>query len=557
MVLVVDVAWSPPSTDLHRDAWLDTLMPHGIPCVHVHVDDDTEPTVALRAQWIVRSFEFDEARPFAVVLAPTPRPPGLAPLYAMPWLPTQAALVDRDEQLAVWSRDRAEAQKSAAARRRAIARSARHGWYARPDLPRVFEEGLTAIKVAVGLNWAGTTPFPGPACPATIALLLASARRGDREAAALADAALTRIAISGLRDHLGGGFFHDLGDGISRTPDFARTATENAALLDLFSAAAVELDRPDFAEVAREIAGFLLGTLRDPASRLFCCRQAADDAYYTWSTREVMAVVPFDRVNVACLHFDIQPGGGPLADPGKNVLYVAMNADELAPYIGESPEVAAIQVNEAKAAMAEARASRPAPSLDRISYVNVNALVVAALLAGAARLDEPSWTEAALGSLEALRQRCQASGRWVVPHRLDRPAADQEHHLADYAALGRALLAAFEATGGRHFLDNAVALAPTLSETFCEPSSGALLDVPRSALVSRAFWLEQAFEDTAGPSPAALAVQFLLDLHRCSGEPTALDTAANSLRAGAKAALDDPPAAAGYFLAVDQLLHIS
>jgi uncharacterized protein len=554
VVLLVDAAYSPAR--LAEDvSWAGAVPPPSRgAAVYVHIEEQAEPAVALRGRWIMRLFDVDEGLPYAVVCATRQRSSALLPLYVAPSQPDDALLAARDRLLAAWAADRGALARQAKQNHRRLAASARRGWRARPALAPVLAAGSAAIKAAVEPTHGGFVGAPGALRPTALWLLLMASAHGDAEAGDLARLALTHLAASGMRDPLDGGFFHAARDAAWRVPDFARTAAGNTALLAVYAAAAVQLSEPGFADVARGIGGYLLGTLRDVATSALFASQAADEGYYTWSTREVTAALPFDQVQAACLYFNVQPRGGPLPNQSRNVLYPAMDAATLAPYVGRSPAEAATQIAAVRDALLAARAQRATPPLDRALYVDVNARVVSALLAGAAALDEPAWRAAALETLASLETACFAEGVAVVPHRLGGESAPEEAYLGDYAALGRALFDAHAATGEARYLNRATAIADALLARFRDPSSGALLDAPRGSLVSRAFWPEQPCEDDAGPAPAALAAGLLLDLARQTGQAAYREAAAAALRTGASAAADEPPAAAGYYLALAALL---
>jgi uncharacterized protein YyaL (SSP411 family) len=555
VVLLVDAAWRSADAAESRAAWARAVLPpeRGA-AVYVLADQAADPAVTLRSRWILRLFDVDESFPYGIVCATRPRSPALLPLCALAGRLNDARLAARDRTLATWLSDRGAAEQQAVRNRAALVASARRARQPRPALETVLAGGIVAIQAAVEPESGGLLGAPGALRPTVYRLLVSAAARGDAAASDRARLALTRLAQSGMRDPLDGGFFCAARDAAWRVPDFARTAAGNAALLAVYSAAAVQLGEPAFADVARGTAAYLLGTLRDAATGAFFASQAADEPYYTWTTRQVTAALPFDRVQAACLRFSVQPRGGPLHDQSLNVLYPAMDAATLAPYLGCTPAEAGARIAEAEAALLAARAEREPPPLDRTLYVDTNAQVVSALLAGAAALGESAWRARALEALARLEAACFPGGAAVVPHRLGTNASAGAPWLGDYAALGRALLDAHAATGEPRYLARARAVASALLARFRDARSGALLDAPRDSLVTRAFWPEQPFEDDAGPAPAAQAAALLLDIGRQTGHQAYHQAAADALRRGAAAASDDPPTAAGYFLALYALL---
>jgi uncharacterized protein YyaL (SSP411 family) len=555
LVLLADTAWTEVAAADRREAWLQAVLPMGQPpAIGVVVEGDAFPDVALRLRWTLRLFDAEEALPYVGFFVVRSWDGRLLPLHALGGPLTAAKHAAREAALARWAHDRAATEALAAQHRRALAVSARRGWRAAPPLARRLAEGAAAIMAAVTAEGDDTAQGAVPPRPAVLALLLALAARGDAAAATAAPRLLRQLARSGMRDPLDGGFFHAVRASPRPVPDFARTAGDNAALLAVYSQAAAQLGDADCAAVARGIAAYLLQTLRDPRTGTFYASQAADASYYTWTSREVAAALPFQLVQVACLHFNIQPAARLFADPRKNLLYVAMDEAAIARFLGQRQETVADQLAAARRALLAARQARPAPPIDRTCYVDVNAQAAWALLVGAAALGEPAWQEAALETLAALEAACFAGEMPRVPHRLA-ASAPLGPYLSDHAALGHALLAAHAQTGQPRYLARAVCLADALLARFRDPRTGALLDVPPDSLTSRVFWAEQPLEDPAGPAPAAAAVQFLLALRQRTGEDRYGQRAVEALRAGARAAADDPPAAAGYYLALATLLH--
>jgi uncharacterized protein YyaL (SSP411 family) len=362
------------------------------------------------------------------------------------------------------------------------------------------------------------------------------------------------MAAGGVNDQLDGGFFQAARDPGWRLPDFARTAALNATLLRVYAGAAAELGERRFADAARAVGGYLLGTLHDPDTGAFFASQAVDESYYTWTSAELTAALPADLVQAACMRFNVQPAARLVADPRRNVLYAAVAPAAIARFTDQPAATVVAQVEAARARLLAARAERKAPRLDQSRYVDVNAQVVSALLAGARLLGEPVWHATALRTLGWLEAACFAGDTPVVPHLVGEGCAPGDPCLGDYATLGRAFSDAEACTGERRYLTRAEAVAAAVLARFRDRLSGALLDEPRDGLVSRAFWPEQPLEDLAGPSPAATAIGLLHDLGRRTGRQRDREAAAAALRSGARAAAGDPLAAAGYFVALGEWL---
>ena len=540
LALIVDAAWNAGAPDQGLD-WLPTPgADHageswwGEP-IPILVDRDAEPAVALRVVWTLRLFDGDERLPHAALYL-LRRDGRLLPL-------TAASRAGPHATHPVGARSRAEAERHAAGLRRALVASSRRGGRSRRLSSASVATAVEAVK-------ASFEKAPGPIRPSALGLLLVAARRGDAVAGGLARRILTAMADGGVRDQLDGGFFERTRDQHWRLPDFVRTTRLNAALLPVYATAARVLGEPALAEVARGIADYLVGTLRDPASELFVTSQAVDESYYTWSSAELTAALPFHLVQVACMRFNVQPAARVVGDPRKNVLYVAAAPRAIADFVARPEAEVVAQLDDARRALRRARDQRAGPRVDSAHYVDVNGLAVAALLSGARVLAEPGWQAPALATLARLQATCFAGDSPRISHRLTPEGQAADGYLGDHAALGRAYLEAYTTTGEARYLARAEAVARALLTTFRDPRSGALVDAAAPSLVNRVFWPEQPVEDTVGPSPLAVALGLLSDLSRATGRARYDTAAAQALRCARSAAADDPVAAAGYHLAL-------
>lgn len=530
----------------------------------VHADEAAHPDLALRLRWALRVFHDDAALPHVSLWLPITGNPRLRLLYAgTAGSTTEGAMARR---LSQWTAEPAGVAAEGRLWRRALVHSARRGWRAALDLRQCL--GAFSCMILDVVRSYEDRLLPGLR-PQAYQLLLVAAGAGSAPAASTVRMGLSALARSPLRDPLDGAFYQGTPDRPGAVPTLARTAEDHAALLVLYSRAArtLEVPRapaqgagagpaadPSFADVARDCARYLLDSLRDPATGGFRASQGAVEAYYGWTSSEALAALPYDVVQVAFLHWNVQPRGGRLADPSRNLLAPTRDVGEIARLLDLSPTAVAAGLGTAREALLAARARRPAPSLDDALYVDVNAQVVSALLAGAAMLGEPGWATTALQTLDWLESHCFQDGTAHVPHRVGPEGTAGGPYLSDHATLGHALLDAHAHTGDARYLTRAETVAAVLVGQFRKPRGGALLDVPADSLTARAFWPEQPLEDGTWPSPASEAARLLVRLARAHGHTRYEELAAEALRAGAWAASHEPVDAAGYYLALAELL---
>lgn len=169
-----------------------------------------------------------------------------------------------------------------------------------PEAPR--PEDLPLVKHAVLAQYDPAHPgfFREPKFPVTEILAFlrdAWIAEGNHEAGETLLAVLRRMAGSGLRDRVEGGFFRYATRRDWTVPHYEKMLADNAELLSAYSSAYELTAEETFASAARDILRFLLAKLYDPATGAFFGSQDADEAYYPLPEEEraLRTAPPVDR----------------------------------------------------------------------------------------------------------------------------------------------------------------------------------------------------------------------------------------------------------------------
>ncbi len=125
--------------------------------------------------------------------------------------------------------------------------------------------------------------------------------------------------------------------------------------------------------------------------------------------------------------------------------------------------------------LAAGREGRPEPYIDRTCYTSWNAMMVSAYLEASWTLDRPDLSEAAVGALGFLLDRCREPGQGMYRFHDGQPHV--RGLLGDQAYTARALLDAYEATGEPSYFERAVELARFLLDRFADKEGGGFFDV--------------------------------------------------------------------------------
>jgi uncharacterized protein YyaL (SSP411 family) len=131
-----------------------------------------------------------------------------------------------------------------------------------------------------------------PMAPQLHALLERQAQQPNPELADFLRLTFDQMAVRGLRDHVGGGFFRYTTDPGWDTPHFEKMLYNNAHLAMLYQRAANVLHEPRYREIARSTLGFMRDALGDASGGLCSSTSAVDaagreGATYLWEPEEL------------------------------------------------------------------------------------------------------------------------------------------------------------------------------------------------------------------------------------------------------------------------------
>ncbi len=391
------------------------------------------------------------------------------------------------------------------------------------DLTRAAEALLSQIDAING--GVGDAPkFPN--APIFRFLWSEFFRRGDARCRAATRALLDALCAGGITDHLGGGFARYSTDARWRVPHFEKMLYDNAQILELLAFACAETPTPVYAARARETFAWLMREMR--ADGAFAASEDADSEgeegrFYVWSASEIDSTLGDDAAAFKAA-YDVRAGGN---WEGRNVLR------RVTPQ-GDAEAEARLAASRAR--LFATREKRVRPARDDKILADWNGLTIAALARAAAVFEAPEFLDAARAAFAFVAETiCDGEGRLVHAWRAGRVGA--AGMLDDYAAMARAALALFEATGEPEYLAAATRWAEAAQEEFGAEDGGFCLTArdAADALVVR----PRPPHDGATPSGASLMAEVFVRLHLLTDEPRWREAAERLIRAssGARDAL--------------------
>ncbi len=383
--------------------------------------------------------------------------------------------------------------------------------------PSVIRAAVAALAASFDRTWGGfdgAPKFPGPAA---LELLLRYHRRtGDALALEMVTLTLDRMAAGGIYDQLGGGFHRYTVDAQWRVPHFEKMLYDNAQLVPIYLEAYQVTGRGELAQIARETLDYVLRELTSPDGGFYAATDAdsagSEGAYFVWSPSEIDRVVGAARGRIVRAYFDLTGRG--TFEGGKSVLWRPAPLGDVAARLGLSSEVVRSTIDDARRALLEARAKRPAPLTDRKILVAWNGLMISALARAALVLDEPRYLAAARTAAGYLLARAHGNG--ALRHSIFDAVAAGDAFLDDYAFLEAGLLDLHEADPDVRWLREAISLQDELDRGFSDPRDGGYFFTAstQEALMVRA----KPDHDDALPSGNSIAAANLMRLHELTSD---------------------------------------
>ena len=342
----------------------------------------------------------------------------------------------------------------------------------------------------------GAPKFPQPSLLEM--LWRAGTRTGDTRFFETVEHSLERMSEGGIYDHLGGGFSRYSVDERWLVPHFEKMLYDNAQLLELLALAWQHSGTPLFAQRARETVEWLKREMTTKEGA-FCASLDADSEgeegkFYVWSKNDIVELIGPEAGEFFARHYDV-------TDDGNFEGHTILNRLEAVPRTGDDEA----RLASLRAILLDARASRVRPGLDDKVLADWNGLMIAALINAGIILDEPSWIVMARRAFDFIAQHMTKGDRlghsWREGQLLFPGLA------SDFAAMIRAALALFEASGDRALLEQALTWQNALDAHYADADTGGyyLSADDASDLLLR----PHSTTDDATPNPNAVAAQNL------------------------------------------------
>jgi uncharacterized protein YyaL (SSP411 family) len=420
------------------------------------------------------------------------------------------------------------------------------------SLPAATLEGL-AEEFDPKYGGFGYTPdgrrpkFPEPS---NLFFLLDRVRRtGDEKAQEMLVATLEKMALGGIRDHLGGGFHRYSVDRYWRIPHFEKMLYDNGQLASVYAMASEEREgkargveevvgvghptesdaqRRLFRQVARELCDFVIREMTDGSGGFYTALDADSEGvegkYYRWDKQEIEKALTAEEFALFASTYGLD------RSPNFEEHFYALQFVRLMGEIAAEQKLSTDQLEAKLAPMRKKllaiRDKRKRPLTDTKILTAENGLMIGGLADAGRVLKEPRYVAAAEKAADFVLTKLR-----TADGRLMRSYAGGEGrlnaYLNDYAFLVSGLIRLHEATNNARWLDEAAALTAKQIELFHDGAGGGFFftSSDHESLLARA----KELVDGAQPSGNSVSAHNLIYLAKAKAKPEYLDLAEKTI----------------------------
>lgn len=357
-------------------------------------------------------------------------------------------------------------------------------------------------------------------------------------AAKLLSTTLLKMAESGLRDHLGGGFHRYCVDRKWAVPHFEKMLYDNGQLLSVYAAEFERKPNAVWQNVVEEQVAFLLREMRSPEGGFYAALDAESEgregAFYLWKEDELTGTLGKALGAWLALRFVTE---GQESVDGEIVLQREPGMFSEKEF--NDAEIAKVW-REVQAKLLAVRETRKRPRTDTKILTSGNGLVIGGLADAGRVFKKPEWIDAAAKAADlVLAKLLTADGKLLRTYTAGE--ARLNAYVDDYAFLAEGLLKLHRAGADVKYRDAARRIMDEQIELFWDEKLGGFFFTSddHESLLARA----KQPTDGAEPSANSVSVDVLLDLDAAYPDSKYAEYAAKTLKAHGMLMVGAPGAA--------------
>lgn len=409
------------------------------------------------------------------------------------------------------------------------------------DLGLLTQDALFASvkrwKAQWDAEWGGNREQQKFMLPINLDFLLNFSRLADDdETSAHVQLTLDKMAMGGVYDQIGGGFYRYSTDSQWKVPHFEKMLYDNAQLISLYSKAYGLFKKPAYKQVVLETIGFLEREMKYADGGYFAAMDADSEGeegkYYVWQEQELKELLTDDFLlfssyyNISARH---------IWENSAYILFRSRDDESFASQNGLSLTELLERKERWNTLLLDGRKKRVRPNIDDKIITSWNALLISAYVDAYNTFQDPVFLERAKDIFNFIQVHSNTDGRLL--HSYKKGGRPIDGFLEDYAFLIKASLKLYEVDLDQKFLDFANSLAERVETDFNDGASGMYRYNSSDRLISKIV----KTDDGVLPSPNAVMAQNLFQLGHINYDMVSLDRAKNMLSAMVPLLVENAP----------------
>ena len=478
---------------------------------------------------------------------------GGEPFFSGAYYPPEEFLDVLKQVRVMWETQQDDLTLLAARIAAAVTNSARSQRSVADAGPELVRDAVAGILQRYDKQWGGLGNAPKFTNEASLTLLLQHGFRNNRtEPVAAAEHTLTMMARGGVYDQVAGGFHRYATDPYWLVPHFEKMLYHQANMARVYLVAYRFTGNSWFARIAGQTLNFVLRDMSSPSGGFYSAVDAESDGeegrFYVWTAAEIRQALTGAEARLAQSVFGITEQGN---FNGRNILYLPHSLSEAANTL-EIDEMDLIsRVDGIREKLRREREKRIPPLTDKKILLAWNGMMITSLALSAQLLQRHEYLQAAIQAADYLWNHQRTDDGALLRINYEGRASSMATQ-DDYAFFAEGLIALYDVTGERLWLDRAMEVTGTMVDKFWDTGSGGFyLGEDRDTL----FVTPKQIRDGDVPSGNSAALHVLAGLSRRAAD-WEYQNLANQLVRSFSPALDDRRLSSPWFMgAVDELLH--
>jgi uncharacterized protein YyaL (SSP411 family) len=364
----------------------------------------------------------------------------------------------------------------------------------------------------------GQTPkFPQE--PWLFLLLDQAERHNDALALKMLETTLDYMAQGGIYDQVAGGFHRYATDYEWLVPHFEKMLYNQALLSRIYLGAWRLTGRERYRRVTTQTLDYVLREMTAPEGGFYSATDADSEGeeglFFTWTLPEIRDALAPEDAELAKSLYSISRLGN---FEGRNILHLETSLEAYAAKHELNPDTLRQRLDHINGVLLQVRNQRIPPLCDDKIISAWNGMMITAFAEAAGLLDSADYRQAAESAADFLwQQNRRGPGQLWRVHLTGRSSIIGAQE--DYAYFAEGLLALYDLTNERRWLERAEELAAALLDRFLDRDSGGFYMNEAEAGITAMGRPRDDGSDGAIPSGSSVALRVLQQLWQRTGKP--------------------------------------